>query len=67
MSIVIKNEKRNSNLVYVDDLEIRIEKARQKLHSMFQQYDDKGLNGEMLEMSQYLDKLIVTYIKKYQS
>lgn len=47
----------------MDDMEIItiIEKVRQELHSMLDNYDEVGSSDKIIEVSQYLDRLLVVY------
>lgn len=64
------DKKKYSHLICVDDIEARIEKTREELQNLINYCNYcnfLGFNDEILEMSQYLDKLIVTYTKNCRS
>lgn len=60
MSNLFTNELKDEIIL----LEIRnkIEQVRQELNGMLSNHVEKGFNNEIIEMSQYLDRLLVSYI-----
>lgn len=46
------------------DITNKIEKVRQELHGMIDHHEVTGFNDQIVEMSQYLDILLVTYMSK---
>ncbi|WP_041720623.1 aspartyl-phosphate phosphatase Spo0E family protein [Alkaliphilus metalliredigens] len=46
-----------------EDLLNQIENMRRQLEKMLTHYDGEGFDDEVIEMSQYLDRLLVAYVK----
>jgi GGDEF domain-containing protein len=57
-----KKNKKFSKFEEEADISKRIENVRQELCSMINQFDAIGLDCEVVEMSQYLDRLLIEYI-----
>lgn len=64
---ICKEKKNNKFLKFEKETNIsaRIEKVRQELYSMLNNFDEIASNNEVVEMSQYLDRLLVDHIKGY--
>ena len=47
-----------------EEISYRIEKLRYELHKMISNHNKAGFDDKIVEMSQYLDKLLVVYMKE---
>jgi len=54
---IVDNDKHN------DDLKSKIEKTRQALNEIIEIRYTNGFDDEIVELSQYMDKLLVKYLK----
>jgi len=52
------------NDMHNDDLKSKIEKTRQALNDIIDNKYTNGFDDEILELSQYMDTLLVKYLKK---